>query len=81
MEVAKGVVRTAQQAADQVGRELPCSIPEPKTAIEAAVGTALQRHLPGLAGTPTSLGILASGSGGRAGRWYRRGNRIVLVGA
>jgi hypothetical protein len=76
LEIAKRVVRTAQQAARQVASD-PRAVTDPASAVRSAIGGALQAHLPGVLGSPRASG----GGSGQSGRWYRRGNRIVLTGA
>lgn len=75
LEVAKRVVRTARQAAAQVARD-PRAISDARAAVQSGLGTALKRNLPGL----LNAGPLGA-STRNSGRWYRRGNRIIIVGA
>jgi hypothetical protein len=86
MEVAKRVVRTARQAGAALARN-PAAVENPRAAVQSALLGALRRNLPGLvnaAASGVASGLAAGGvstGGRRSGRWYRRGNRIVLVGA
>jgi hypothetical protein len=83
-EVAKRVVRVAQQAARQVAQD-PQAAVNPREAVKSAVSNAVRSHLPAIAGTgqagiePPGL-LQGQAPGRRSGRWIRRGNRIVLLG-
>jgi hypothetical protein len=76
LEVAKQVVRTAKSAAALVQRD-PRVIADPRAAVQAGLTSAVQRHLPGL--MPGSTALASRRTGRLNGRWYRRGNRIILV--
>jgi hypothetical protein len=76
MELSKRVVAAARQAVTQVAND-PRVASDPRGAVRDAVTTAVRSNLPGL------LSPLAQGRqlrGASAGRWVRRGNRIVLYG-
>jgi hypothetical protein len=77
MEVARRVVKTARQAAARVSRD-PRSGSNPRAAVQAALADALKRNLPGLIAAPGNAIVTVTAP--RSGRWYRRGNRIVIVG-
>jgi hypothetical protein len=82
-EVAKRVVRVTQQAAGQLAQD-PRVATDPRGAVKSAVANAVRTHLPGLAGgdqasIPGGVPVRA-GTGGRSGRWVRRGHRIILLG-
>lgn len=71
-EVAKRLLRTARQSAEQTIRELQGGA-DPQTAVTNALATAVRRNLPGV------VGESASATGRRqSGRWVRRGNSIIL---
>ncbi|MEZ5668716.1 MAG: hypothetical protein R3F55_14995 [Alphaproteobacteria bacterium] len=76
-EVAKRFVRLAGTAARATAARARTS--PPTAAAKAGLTAAARQHAPGLA---RRAGMSAA-AGGRAasGRWFRRGNRIVLVGA
>lgn len=54
----------------------------PVAAARQAATAAAQRYLPGLVygTTPQHDASCQYASGGRSGRWYRRGNKIIIVG-
>jgi hypothetical protein len=73
-EVAKRVIRVANDAAVQVAKGAQLGA-DPKAVVTQALQGALKQHLPGLGG--------ASGTtpdGARAGRWVRRGSQIIIYG-
>ena len=76
-EVARSFVRFAGAAA-QKAAAAPESVPAVKAA-NAAVADAARKHAPGLIRGGMSS-ALTPPSGGRSGRWVRRGRRIVLLG-
>lgn len=72
-EIAKQFIRLAGDAA-KTALSAPANA-NPLTIARDAMGRAVSRYAPGLAGTgPTSF------RGQQSGRWVRRGNRIVLYG-
>jgi uncharacterized protein (DUF697 family) len=74
-EVARRYVRFAAEAAKNAALA-PENVP-PWTLVNAAVANAAREYAPGL--------VMPTGPGGRqrggSGRWYRRGQRIVVLGA
>lgn len=72
-ELAKGLLRTARQSAEQALNEVQAGA-DPQTAVTNALSSAVKRNLPGLASGSGDVGAV----GRRSGRWIRRGNRIVL---
>lgn len=63
--------------------QTPASNNPVATARQAATSAA-QRYLPGLAtllAGPQAMPAQAAGIGGQSGRWYRRGNKLIIVGA
>ncbi len=85
MEVAKRVVRTARQASQALAGN-PSAANNPRAAVSSVLMGTLRRNLPGLvsaaaSGIASGLGADTLTTGGRrSGRWYRRGNRIVILG-
>ena len=84
-EMAKRFVRVAGTAAKQAAAAGPNV--DPQAAVKAAVIAAARRHVPSLsnairepAGGKSTAGAAGAFSGGRSGRWIRRGRRIVLLG-
>ncbi|MBZ4422182.1 hypothetical protein [Myxococcus sp. RHSTA-1-4] len=73
-EAAKQVVRLAGDASRTALAAPPGA--NPARVAGAAVGKAVQKFAPGLAGV---VGAMA-GTGAQSGRWVRKGNRIVLFG-
>lgn len=76
-ELARAVVRTAQQAARYAARNLQAGA-EPARAVRTALNQAIARNLPGLVAAPGPGAPLGGRSAG--GRWRRFGRRIVLYG-
>jgi hypothetical protein len=83
-ETANTFVRLA---ADTVKNALQSAAPgvNPRAVAQQALAAAAQTHAPGLVtqapnGHPAEPGG-AGGHHGRSGRWIRRGNHIVLMGA
>src|SRR5262245_54471367 len=80
-EVAKGVVRLAGAAASNAAQAAPST--PPQQVVQSALTEAAQQHAPGLlSGAPKA----AARPNGRcphknSGRWVRKGNVIILVGA
>lgn len=78
-QTARAFVRfadeTAQLAAERAGAAPPAVV-----ARQAATAAARQ-HLPGLLRAPGAAGSAAPSTGASEGRWIRRGNRIVVLGA
>jgi hypothetical protein len=79
-EMARQFVRfggaTVRNAAQAAGSANPMAV------ARQAVTASAQRYLPGLvnaAAAQSSVPCQRTG-GGRSGRWYRRGNKIILVG-
>ncbi|WP_433612665.1 hypothetical protein [Prescottella agglutinans] len=76
-ETARAFVRFANDAASRTART-PTSVPAPDAA-RRAVADSARRHLPGLLQVTAGPG---SGANRRmSGRWVRRGNNIVILGA
>ena len=71
MEVAKNFVRLATAAADQAAKAP--SGADPLKVARVAVIKAAQTHAPGL--------VRPKRCGAKTGRWIRRGNRIMVLGA
>jgi len=88
-EVARRIVRLGGETVRQAVAAPPTA--SPQAAAQAAIRAAAQLHAPGLIAQPTlgqppigqpAFGRIDGLAGGRrTGRWYRRGSRIVLVGA
>lgn len=78
-QTARAFVRfadeTAQLAAERAGAAPPALV-----ARQAATAAARQ-HLPGLLRAPGAAGSAAPSTGAAEGRWIRRGNRIIVLGA
>jgi hypothetical protein len=72
MEVARRLVRTIGDATNRVAAD-PAAAANPRAAVAGAFRTSMQRHVPGL--------LPARGRGTSSGRWIRRGDTIVLLGA
>jgi len=72
-EVAKGFVRLAGSAAQNAALAPPSA--SPQAAAQAAISSAAQQHAPGL------LRRGGHGAAGRSGRWVRKGNVIIVMGA
>lgn len=77
-EMARQFVRFGGACARRAA-QTPVSVNPVNTARQAAA-VAAQHYLPGLAQQPAAFGPAAAMSG-QSGRWYRRGNKIVIVGA
>lgn len=75
MEGARRLVRTIGEAASRLTTS-PLASSHPRAAVTGAYRAAMQRHVPGLLG-----GRGASGGGNDSGRWVRRGDSIVILGA
>jgi len=74
LETARAFVRFATSTAQRAAA-MPKSVPGQLAAQKAATAAARQ-HLPGLL-----KGSAQSGSSANSGRWIRRGNNIVILGA
>lgn len=74
-ETARRIVRIAGQAAQQAAQAHPNV--NPVALARSAVSNAARLHVPGLA-TGGAIGTVRGHS--RSGRWFRRGNKIILVG-
>ena len=87
-ETARRFVRIVGSAAQKAARAHPAM--DPQTAAKKAVIAAVKQHVPGVASVPPPpVGRPSPGAGaappaygvrGRSGRWFRRGNKIVLLG-
>ena len=90
-EVARQIVRLGGEAVRQAATAPPGA--PPQAVAQTAVRAAAQQYAPGLLGGTgagvngqgrtgaTGVGRMgATGGRGQTGRWYRRGNRIVLIG-
>src|SRR6266540_3069322 len=81
-EAAKGVVRLAGAAASNAAQAEPST--PPQQVVQSALTESAQRHAPGLLSGAQPQGA-ARPNGACAhksnGRWVRRGNAIVLMGA
>jgi uncharacterized protein (DUF697 family) len=80
-EMARRIVRLAGTAARQAA--LASDDADPQEAAEVSVMHAARQQIPNLPARLTGGGVLHRGSAGsaRSGRWVRRGNRIVVLGA
>jgi hypothetical protein len=81
-EVAKGIVRLAGAAASNAAQAAP-STPL-QHIVQSALTAAAQQHAPGLLrGAKAQIAARPNGRGLRknTGRWMRRGNAIILIGA
>jgi hypothetical protein len=81
-EVAKGIVRLAGAAASNAAQAAP-STPLQQI-VQSALAAAAQQHAPGLLrGAKAQIAARPNGRGLRknTGRWMRRGNAIILIGA
>jgi hypothetical protein len=79
-EIARQVVRLGGEAINQAATAPPGV--SPQVVAQKAIQAAAQQYAPGLVsqvGMPGRNGS-AAGGGRHTGRWFRRGNRIVLVG-
>jgi hypothetical protein len=76
-EVARRIVRLSAEAARNAATA-PASA-NPQVAANQALAAAAQRHAPGL--LRQRYGAGAGASGGRSGRWTRRGNKLIVYGA
>ncbi|NOK15733.1 hypothetical protein [Corallococcus carmarthensis] len=74
-EVAKQVVRLSADAA-KAALSAPGNS-APQQVASAAINQAIQKFAPGLS---NQLAMRAAGTGGRSGRWVRKGNKIILFG-
>ena len=85
LQVARRFVRLAGDAATKAA-QAPASGP-PQQAARAALAAAARTHAPGLlrgggGGAGMASGLRQPGARrGRSGRWIRRGNKIILLGA
>ena len=79
MEVAKRIVRLTSAAAQRAAAAPPSA--NPARVARAAVASAAKRHAPGLVRRrrPASRG--GHSRGRTSGRWVRRGQRILILGA
>ena len=75
-ETAKQYVRWAGEAAKNAALTSPAA--DPVTAAKSAAVTAAQQHAPGLLRSTPPPPMMGMGGRPRSGRWYRRGNRIVI---
>lgn len=79
MEVARRVVRLTASAAQRAAAAPPSA--DPVRVARAAVASAAKRHAPGLVRRRRPTGHGACSCGRTSGRWVRRGQRIVILGA
>ena len=77
-EIARRLVRLAGAAVQNLAQS-ESETSDPQATAKAAVVAAAKTHAPGLVGS--SSGGSASQRGRATGRWYRRGSRIIIVGA
>ena len=77
-EIARRLVRLAGSAVQNLAQSQG-ETSDPQAAAKAAVVAAAKTHAPGLVGG--SSGSSAPRNGRATGRWYRRGSRIIVVGA
>jgi hypothetical protein len=77
-ETARSFVRFANETA-QLAAQAPAGMPPAAVAQQAATAAA-QKHLPGLLQGPAGA-TGTSAAPASEGRWIRRGNRIVILGA
>jgi hypothetical protein len=76
VDVAQRVVRTLSQAAAAAATD-PRAMTNPAGVARDSLAQAVQQNLP-----PKVRAVLANGaSSGASGRWVRRGNRIIVIGA
>ncbi len=80
-EMAKRFVRIAGTAAQQAAQAAQSG--DPQAAVRSAVLSAAKRHLPQMRQgmRQGGAGATRGGSSANGGRWVRRGNQIVIVGA
>ena len=76
-ELARQFVRLGGAASVRAAYASPRM--DPMSAAQAAMAAAARRHAPGLLG-PYADGGSSGWAGGRSGRWFRRGRKIILVG-
>ena len=67
------------QAVTQVAND-PRIASDPRGAVRDAVTSAVRSNLPGLLSPVLGAGRTMRGAGASAGRWVRRGNRIIVYG-
>ena len=81
-EMACRFVRVAGTAARQAALAASADA-DPQEAAEVAVMNAARQHVPNLPARVTGGSLTSSGAAGpgRSGRWIRRGNQIVVLGA
>ena len=77
-EIARRYVRLAGSAAQKASAMSPGI--QPNVAARTAFIEAAKIHAPGLVKTAATPQYSATGCQKRSGRWYRRGNKIVLYG-
>lgn len=77
-EVARKLVRLAGTAV-QNAVQAPAGTADPQATAKAAVVAAAKTHAPGLLGPSSASGARKNGRSA-SGRWYRRGNKIIIVG-
>jgi hypothetical protein len=78
-EVAKRLVRLAGTAVQNAAQGT-ANAADPRSAAKAAVVAAAKAHAPGLIGAAPGGGPRRNGRAA-TGRWYRRGGKIIVVGA
>lgn len=83
-EVARRVVRLGGEAVKKACAAAPGL--DPRAVAKAAMRAAAKKHAPGLLRlmgevAPTSAAAAMPGLAAQSGRWVRRGNKIVLLGA
>jgi hypothetical protein len=75
LEIAKRIIRTVKSTANNIAQEVKAGTPPSPALINNVLNKAVKKHLGAAPKKGNGSRIAASG------RWVRRGNRIVLLGA
>jgi len=78
IEKARRVVRTLRSAINELSAMLGSGPPE--TVVRSALASAVRRHIPGANVSAVSAFAPATAATTAGGRWWRRGNTIVIDG-
>ena len=78
IEKARRVVRTLRSAINELSAMLGSGPPE--TVVRSALASAVRRHIPGANFSAVSAFAPATAAATAGGRWWRRGNTIVIDG-
>lgn len=78
MEVARRLVRTIGDATNRIAAD-PAASSNPRASVTSAFRASMQRHVPGL--LPTRGLLSRRGRVTSSGRWIRRGDTILVLGA